>query len=78
MTGILERTHVAADARRVTLNTVSTASALNDRVRRNTYEVARVGVMSALDCKKSFDTALLKTAAQLAPGKYRTYIKKRF
>ena len=76
--GILERTHVAADARRVALNTVSTATALNDRVRRNTYEVARVGVMSALDCKKSFETALLKTAAQLAPGKYRAYIKNDF
>ena len=72
---MLERSHAAADERRVTLNTVSTASALNDRVRRNTYEVARVGVMSALDCKKSCVTALVKTATQLSPGKYRTYIK---
>ena len=75
MTGILERAHAAADARRVILNTVSSASALNGRVSRYTYEVARVGVMSALNCKKSVETALLKTAAQLAPGKYRTYIK---
>ena len=75
---MLERTHAAADERRVILNTVPSASALNDRVRRNTFEVARVGVKSALDCKKSFETALLKTATLLSPGKYRTYIKNDF
>ena len=74
----MERSHAAADERRVVLNTVSSASALNGRVRRHTYEVARVGVMSALACKKSFETALLKTATQLAPGKYRVYIKNDF
>ena len=73
--GILDRPHTAADARRVILNTGSSATALNGRVSRNTFEVARVGVKSALAYKKSYETALLKAATQLSPGKYRTYIK---
>ena len=40
--------------------------------------MARVGVKSALDYRKSFGTALLKTATRLSPGKYRTYIKNDF
>ena len=67
LTGILERKHQEAEANKVILKPVSSSSALNGRVRRQTFTQVRVGANAALSREKKYTTAILKAVMQLPP-----------